>query len=134
MIGTSCGWRRRSGDSGGQAGLGAEELAVIYKCIYSCVTVRIGWDEKKNRANLKKHGLSFEDADIVLAGPTVTFEDNRADYGEERLISLGALAGRVVVVVHTPRGNATRGISMRKANARERKIYQERLEETRRDE
>jgi uncharacterized DUF497 family protein len=51
------------------------------------------WDEAKERTNVAKHGLSFEDADQVLSGPCVTFEDDRLAYGEERLITFG-LAGR----------------------------------------
>jgi hypothetical protein len=86
------------------------------------------WDEAKARHNLAKHGLSFEDAAVVFEGPTVTFEDDRFDYGEPRLITLGLLAGRVVVIAHTLRGeDTTRIISMRKANRREQEIYQERL-------
>lgn len=85
------------------------------------------WDETKNRRNRVKHGLAFEDAEQVFAGPCVTFEDDRFDYGELRLITLGLLAGRVVVIAHAPRGEVTRIISMRKANRREKKIYQERL-------
>ena len=84
------------------------------------------WDETKNRRNRVKHGLAFEDAEQVFAGPCVTFEDDRFDYGELRLITLGLLAGRVVVIAHAPRGEVTRIISMRKANRREKKIYQER--------
>ena len=53
------------------------------------------WDKGKSRRNLAKHGLAFEDAEQVFAGPCVTFEDDRFDYGEERLITLGLLAGRV---------------------------------------
>ena len=85
------------------------------------------WDEEKCRANLEKHGLSFDDAWQVLAGDTITIPDERYDYGEDRLITLGRLAGRVVVVVHVSRGENTRIISMRKANAREQEIYQKRL-------
>ncbi|MFY9906409.1 MAG: BrnT family toxin [Terriglobales bacterium] len=85
------------------------------------------WDEAKNRTNLAKHGLSFEDAEQVFAGPCVTFEDDRFVYGEERLITLGLLGGRLVVIAHSPRDEATRIISMRKGNRREKKIYQERL-------
>jgi uncharacterized DUF497 family protein len=51
------------------------------------------WDEAKNRTNLAKHGLSFEDAEQVFAGPCVTFEDDRFVYGEERLITLGCWTG-----------------------------------------
>src|SRR5208283_2203382 len=85
------------------------------------------WDEAKNRKNLAKHGLSFEDAEQVFSGPCVTFEEDRFAYGEERLITLGLLAGRLVVIAHAPRDEGTRIISMRKGNRREQKIHQERL-------
>jgi uncharacterized DUF497 family protein len=85
------------------------------------------WDEAKNRKNLAKHGLSFADAEKVFSGPCVTFEDNRFDYGEERLVTLGLLARRLVVIAHAPRDEGTRIISMRKGNRREQKIYQKRL-------
>ena len=89
------------------------------------------WDEAKNRGNVAKHGLDFADAEQVLTGPCVTFVDSRFDYGEKRLITLGLLAGRVVVIAHAPRGHdATRIISMRKANRREQNIYQKRLGES----
>lgn len=89
-----------------------------------------GWDEAKNSSNFAKHGLDFADAEQVLAGPCVTFVDSRFDYGEVRLITLGLLAGRVVVIAHAPRGeDTTRIISMRKANQREQEIYQKRLGE-----
>ena len=86
------------------------------------------WDEAKNRKNLAKHGLSFEDAAEVFTGPCVTFEDVRFEYGEGRLITLGLLAGRLVVMAHSPRDGGTRIISMRKGNKREQKVYQERLD------
>jgi uncharacterized protein len=86
------------------------------------------WDEAKNRSNFAKHGLDFADANQVLTGPCVTFVDSRFDYGETRFITVGLLAGRVVVIAHaSPSGDITRIISMRKANRREQKIYQKRL-------
>jgi len=88
------------------------------------------WDKAKNRSNFAKHGLDFRDAEQVFRGPCVTFEDSRFDYGEERLITLGLLAGRVVLIAHAPRGDATRIISMRKANRREQEIYHKRLGES----
>jgi uncharacterized DUF497 family protein len=92
--------------------------------------MRYEWDRAKNRSNFAKHGLSFEDAEQVFARPCVTFEDDRFDYGEERLITLGLLAGRVLVIAHVPRGPATRIISIRKANRREQEIYRKRLDES----
>ena len=52
------------------------------------------WDEAKNRTNFMKHGLRFEDAEQVLSRRCVTFEDDRFEYGQQRLVSLGlCLAG-----------------------------------------
>ncbi len=42
------------------------------------------WDETKNRENVAKHGLGFQDARAVFDGACVTFEDTRRDYGEPR--------------------------------------------------
>ena len=89
--------------------------------------MRCEWDEAKNRGNFAKHGLNFEDAQQVFSGPCVTFEDDRFDYGEERRITLGLLAGRLVVIAHALRDAGTRIISMRKGNRREQEIYQKRL-------
>jgi len=86
------------------------------------------WDEQKSKQNLSKHSLSFHDAERVFAGPCVTFLDDRFDYGEQRLVTLGQLEGRAVVIAHTSRGESTRIISMRKANNRERRHYEQRLE------
>lgn len=87
------------------------------------------WNEKKNQLNHAKHGLSFNDAPFIFAGKTISFIDDRDDYGEERVITLGELEKRVVVIVHTQRASFTRIISMRKANEREKKIYYQRLKE-----
>jgi uncharacterized DUF497 family protein len=79
------------------------------------------WDEAKNRSNSAKHGLDFADAEQVLSGPCVTFVDDRFDYGEERLITLGLLAGRVVVIAHAPRGaDITRISALNRPNGRDR--------------
>jgi len=85
------------------------------------------WDEAKSRSNFAKHGLDFADAAAVFLGPCVTFADDRFNYGEDRLMTLGLLVGRVVLIAHVPRGDATRIISMRKANRREQEIYKKRL-------
>ncbi len=62
-------------------------------------------------------------ADEVFAGATLTVEDDRQDYGEDRFITIGFLDGRMVVVVWTPRSSMHRIISMRKANEREEALY-----------
>ncbi|MDE2795740.1 MAG: BrnT family toxin [Gemmatimonadota bacterium] len=92
------------------------------------------WDRNKNDENLRRHGLSFEDAAAVFDGPCLTFEDRRIAYGEERCITVGYLEGRLVVIAHTQRGRNTRIISMRKANSREQRAYEKRLEADRPDE
>ena len=50
--------------------------------------MRLEWDETKNHSNFDKHGLDFADAELLLAGPCVTFVDNRFDYAEERFVTL----------------------------------------------
>ena len=59
----------------------------------------------------------------VFAGATLTVEDDRRDYGEDRFIAIGFLDGAMVVLVWTPRDGAQRIIGMRKANERERALY-----------
>ena len=59
----------------------------------------------------------------VLAGATLTVEDDRQDYGENRFITIGFLDARMVVLVWTLRDGAYRLISMRKANDREQSLY-----------
>lgn len=84
------------------------------------------WDGEKNRSNIEKHGVSFEDASRIFAGFTIDAPDTRHDYGEERTTSVGLLGGIVVlVVVHTDRFGNCRIISARQANKKERKRYDE---------
>ncbi len=85
------------------------------------------WDEAKRRDNYRKHGLDFRDAEKVFQEVTITAEDKRQDYGEKRLISLGRLEDIVVVVVYTERSEKIRLISMRRANHKERKAYEEKV-------
>jgi uncharacterized DUF497 family protein len=72
---------------------------------------------------LAERGLDFSRADEVFAGVNVTNEDARQNYGEPRDITVGILDDRMVVLVWTPRGEARRIISMRKANEREIEKY-----------
>ncbi|RMB08195.1 BrnT family toxin [Eilatimonas milleporae] len=86
------------------------------------------WDEKKNRANVEKHGVGFKTASRIFEGPVLSAIDDRTDYGEVREISIGAIDGIVVlVVVHTDRDGKTRIISARRANRAERQRYDEAL-------
>ena len=80
-------------------------------------------DPAKRAATLKERGLDFMDAEIVFAGLTHTFQDTRTDYGEDRFITVGLLAGRMVIVGWTPRGADRHVFTMRKANDREQARY-----------
>lgn len=84
----------------------------------------IEFDPAKAAANLRKHGVSFAHAEQALRDAhAATIEDPDAE-GEIRLVTLGADAmNRVLVVVHTPRGERTRLISARKASKQERELY-----------
>jgi len=89
------------------------------------------WDENKNAQNLKKHGISFEEAQEIFDGIVFTAIDERFDYGEIREISIGAIQGVVIVtVVHTERNQLIRIISARKATRQERETYYDYLTQT----
>lgn len=81
--------------------------------------MRISFDPAKRERTLAERGLDFTDAVAVFDGITVEVEDTRKDYGEQRIICYGLLAGRLVVVGYTPRGSVRHIFSMRKANDRE---------------
>ena len=81
------------------------------------------WDEDKRQKNLDDHGIDFEDAEKVFAGYTVTAEDAREAYGEQRFLTLGVLVGEVVSVTHTPRGDDDHIIPIRKATKHETRFY-----------
>ncbi|MBD2624872.1 BrnT family toxin [Trichormus variabilis] len=85
------------------------------------------WDEAKRLANIRKHGIDFIDALSVFNGDTVTVEDDRYDYGEQRFVTFGLLQGRVIAVVYTERSNRTRIISARKATNYEQRTYFEQI-------
>jgi len=81
------------------------------------------WHEAKRRATLRKRGLDFAASRQVFAGPTLTFVDDREDYGEVRWVSLGLLGDKVVVIVHTETDDEIRVISMREANQHEQLLF-----------
>jgi uncharacterized DUF497 family protein len=89
--------------------------------------VKITFDPAKRQAALSERGLDFVDAAMVFAGPTITVQDARRDYGEARYQTVGFLADRMVMVVWTPRNEARHIISMRKCNDREKANYQKRF-------
>lgn len=90
--------------------------------------MRYSFDPVKRASNVKKHGLDLADAyKVIESGQTVTFEDRRFDYGEERFVTLGPLGDTLVVIVTAENDDHIRIISMRKADRHEQGIYRENL-------
>lgn len=73
---------------------------------------------------MRERDLDFEDARKVFEARHARRADERADYGEARFISAGRLAGRMVVIVWTARGEARHAISMRRAHDKEAKRWE----------
>jgi hypothetical protein len=92
--------------------------------------MEISFDPAKRAVTMQDRGLDFADVADVFAGKVLNFPDERHDYGESRIITVGKLRGRMVIVVWTPRGEARHVFSMRKANDREKARFGQRLEES----
>ena len=86
------------------------------------------WDEEKATANLKKHGVSFDEAITVFTDPfSITKYDPDHSVDEQRYIDIGISdEGRVLVVSYTERSTNIRLISCRKATSSERRFYEKR--------
>jgi len=84
------------------------------------------WDPQKATSNTGKHGVSFEEASTVFRDPlSLTIDDPFHSSSEERMVQIGVShKNRLLVVVHTKRGNIIRIISARKATKRERNYYE----------
>ena len=83
------------------------------------------WDERKNRVNQRKHGISFDTAILVFDDPYhVTRQDREVD-GEPRWQTIGMVNGIILLVAHTvdEDEDLMRILSARKATRRERSIY-----------
>ena len=97
--------------------------------------MRFEWDENKNRANKRKHGVDFETALRVFADPFALSGQDRIEDGEERWQTLGFVEGHILLLVaHTFREETVdesavvevvRIISARKADRNERRRYEE---------
>ena len=91
--------------------------------------LRFEWDDTKAHSNLAKHSISFEEASTVFGDVnSITIADPVHSLSEERYVILGqSYKGKLMVVVHTERGENIRIISARAANRKERKDYEENL-------
>lgn len=85
------------------------------------------WDGTKARNNLRKHGVSFEEASTVFGDPlSITIEDPQFRSGEFRFVTIGhSQGGQLLVVTHTERNDRIRLISARRATKIERKQYEQ---------
>lgn len=81
------------------------------------------WDEDKRRANREKHGADFSKIDSLDWATSTVRQDNR--HGEQRFIAVGRNGTRLHIVVFTLRGADIRVISLRKANSREERNYEQ---------
>jgi uncharacterized DUF497 family protein len=89
--------------------------------------MRFEWDPKKAEKNLKKHGVTFQEAATVFGDPlAISFADPDHSIEEERHLTFGqSLQRRLIVVAHTKRGVLTRIISARLMERHEKVIYEE---------
>jgi uncharacterized DUF497 family protein len=89
------------------------------------------WDEKKADENLRKHGVSFDEAKTVFNDPfSVTIYDPDHSSNEQRYVDIGlSLKGRLIVLSYSERGETIRLISSRKATRKEQRDYEEKKEE-----
>lgn len=87
--------------------------------------MRFQYDPAKAAANLKKHGVSFADAEGVLEDPLALTVPDPDSEGESRFIIVGiGSAGELLVVVYTERNNEYRIISARRPTRKERTSYE----------
>ena len=94
------------------------------------VTILFEWDEAKNRANIRKHGFDFAEAEEMFRGTLLVQPDTAEDYGEQRWIGVGMTRGRVAFVAFAERPRGTiRIISLRKADHEEREQYEKALQD-----
>ncbi len=86
--------------------------------------MKFEWDENKNKSNLKKHGVDFNQAKEVFNDKDkIEITDTRKDYGEERTKIIGKAMDLLLSVIYTIRGVAVRIISARAASKKERMDY-----------
>jgi len=83
--------------------------------------MKFEWDENKNKANVKKYGIAFEDAAKIFLAQRVEKRSDRAN--EKRYITVGEVNNRVIAVIYTLRGENVRIISARKARKNEEREY-----------
>jgi len=87
--------------------------------------VDFSFDPAKNGRNIAVHGISLARAADFEWHEALIVEDTRRDYGERRFLAYGLIESRLYVLVHTPREGRVHVISLRKANTREVRQYED---------
>jgi uncharacterized DUF497 family protein len=92
--------------------------------------MKFEWDEAKSRANIRKHGFDFAEAEEMFRGFLLVRPDTRDDYGEERWIGIGMIEDRCAFAAFAePAPDTVRIISLRKATHEERKEYEKAIQD-----
>ena len=82
---------------------------------------------RKESFNVEKHRLDFTTAGEIWVGPVIEKIDDRGDCEEIRIIAIGLAGRHLLVVVCTWRGDSRRMIPARRANSREKALYEEEI-------
>ena len=85
--------------------------------------MKLDWDDTKRNWTLTERGLDFADVVYFDWNTAIAAQDVRADYGEARMVAYGFIGKTFFALAYTMRGQTLRVISLRRANSRERKIY-----------
>ena len=92
--------------------------------------MRVEWDPEKDRANRAKHGLSFEEVQVLFDGKAdclLIYDEAHSDE-EDRFLAIGQIRSGVVVVAHTePEEDVIRIISARMATRNEEELFRQRV-------
>jgi len=86
--------------------------------------VSLEWDPAKEARNIARRGIPFAIVERLDWETALTNEDPGDDYGERRFFTLGMIDTALYAVVWTPRGDALRIISVRRATPKERRRYE----------
>jgi len=82
------------------------------------------WDNAKNRSNIRRHGIAFEDAQRIFENETVERIDDRFAYGEMRVYAIGIVNGLEITVIYTDKSDDERRIiSAWRAEPHEKRAY-----------
>jgi hypothetical protein len=82
------------------------------------------WDRRKNKGNLERHGIAFEDAIRIFDGPTLEQVDDRYDYGELRIYAIGVVNAIEITLIYADVSEKERRIiSAWRAERHEREAY-----------